>query len=433
MKRLFLSFLLLLLTLSLFPISYATPPLPISPACSPSLKGIIPLGENNLEVTHRKYELNLDSNTIKDTYLEGQAQVRETYEIYNPGDYQQIDFGLPFLSKYQYIPYEFSVKVNGEPIDTKLKFAWGEYYYDMYIENYQTTFSDYPFQNNLNGYLYQLVIPKLTSNNSLAKIDYIFYNVPINTIFLDAPQMTFERVRENDNIYKYRVEYHSEEVVSFFISEDLQVDTTANEYYDGKHLGQLEAITITKEPISLKDYIRRFHVDGKVSIYPDTYERLFYLYFDETLKYNYSLDWYFVDLAESYHLFSLEFSTLFLPKSKNTIEITYDIPIGVKLSRNSSKMTLNFVNEYNNRWGSISDTEIIITSTEPLLESNLDYEQIKNVYQILLDKDIHIRYVTFNNSKHKLVGCGLSYDIVSLTCFLGFMFTAALFTRRTKK
>ncbi|HHU80647.1 MAG TPA: hypothetical protein GXZ35_04870, partial [Acholeplasmataceae bacterium] len=154
MKRFFRLFTLVLLLLLQITIVYAMPPIRKPPYERNPFRGMIPLSENNLEVKSREYQIDLlnADNLVLDYNLERQAQVTLSYEIFNSGDLEQIDFCLPLFSKYNYLTNNFRVKVNDQEIPSRLAFSRWESTDDLTADQYkQMALSEYYFQNDVDG------------------------------------------------------------------------------------------------------------------------------------------------------------------------------------------------------------------------------------------------------------------------------------------
>lgn len=456
MKKIFL-----FLTLSFFliitsaAIIQATSPLPTPAASRTSFSGIIPLVDNSLEVISFKYEVDfLNSDLVVQKNIERSAQVKLHYEINNPDDVQNVKFVLPFLSRFPYIQNEISVKVNNNQIDTNLDFGFFnvEYLGDT-ITNYFEDFNkdeylnspakNYEFENDIDGFLYTLTNPKTKSDKYKAGTDIVFYDVPSDAIFIDGN--TVSLTKSNSRVVSGSKIYDSEEIAYFFVSKDIETDCITTEWEDQGNVfssnGELiEPATITKEPIKLSDYIKRFYLEKYDYPYKDAYEKCIYNITDNRLTDEYTMNWiglYFdiqYYMENTYHLFGIEFDAKFAANSKTTLEITYEIPVFCKYANRykESEMILDFISNPGKLWQVDSETEVKVITDERLKEATIEYQ--KEGYEYSFSIKDRTEFVVFTNSKYR--GCGSKGGCSSLifgnTIYFGLILITIIFVRRKR-
>lgn len=462
MKRAFMfSIMMLLLIFINATIVAATEPSPRPVAYTTTISSIIPLNENNLELTSKKININFLESDIIPVYknIERQAKVTMTYEFYNPGDSFNVNFTLPFISKFLYFPNEFKIKLNDNSIDSKLFFSNYFYMYNhfrLYYEN--NNFSDYlnefqkekydeimiknyQFKNDVDGYLYTLVNPKTKSEKFKANTEITFYNVPSNTKFIDHNFNLFE---ENSNITTIGRLYSSEQVEYFFVTEDLETECISSEMEVSGNgsIGHgiiLEPAKIYIEPIKLSDYIKRFYIADYDLAYASEFENYFHKKIDENFNRYSSIDLgliYNATISE-YQYFGLEFNIDFPAMSKTIIEISYDIPIICKFNNydSDSQMVLEFVENPGELWNDLPQTEVMIITDEKIVESSIAYEHNQNIYKLILNSGKDIERITLTNSLYVTTESsnGCRFLSISDIMYFGLIFITLYFFRRNKK
>ncbi len=181
-------------------------------------RGMIPLSENNLEVKSREYQIDLlnADNLVLDYNLERQAQVTLSYEIFNSGDLEQIDFCLPLFSKYNYLTNNFRVKVNDQEIPSRLAFSRWESTDDLTADQYkQMALSEYYFQNDVDG-----------------RVDFYVHNrFGIEVKGIEGNHNVYKELKENYR--RYQSVHHSKAQLNFVyvLAEEYIIDDVSNIFY----------------------------------------------------------------------------------------------------------------------------------------------------------------------------------------------------------
>ncbi|MGI6759506.1 MAG: hypothetical protein ACOX40_06975 [Bacilli bacterium] len=444
MKRFFRLFTLVLLLLLQITIVYAMPPIRKPPYERNPFRGMIPLSENNLEVKSREYQIDLlnADNLVLDYNLERQAQVTLSYEIFNSGDLEQIDFCLPLFSKYNYLTNNFRVKVNDQEIPSRLAFSRWESTDDLTADQYkQMALSEYYFQNDVDGYLYTMVAPKARTNRYSYRSELTFYDIPENTIIIDMPGYGCRLLDRTLELFDQGPRYEGEEVDYFFVSEDLEVKLDYKEFYRENYsyaeTGEIYTNQpITKEPMRLTDYLKRFHLDH-ITFYKDDVEVLLQKHLDEYLGLKFNFDLNHVSRREmltTYQTMALVFKVDFEPGTTTKVEVTYDVPISVLTfpKDRNTYLEFEFVNQYDSLWGNVSNAEVTIITDEKMSNSTLNYNEENNKYLFVLDTNKNIEVVTFINSEYRFSSCFLLSRSLPIWYYGLFVMIPLILYRRKK-
>lgn len=367
----------------------ATKPTPTAVVDKTTIPLIIPLAEHDLELKQSEIKIDLTTRNILNVNkkYEQQALITMTYNIYNPTTQKQIDFVLPFISKFNYLPYSLEIEVNNI-VNSQTLLVYDDYFfksnyisYTDYIENFNySNYKQYELKNDYDGYLYTITNLETKGTDYYAETSFTFSNYSDNAFFVDT------HPNSNAKIYK------SKEVDYFFITEDVNIKSRSLEYKkDGYNYTSegivLEKPTIKRSPIKLSQYFE-FIQFGKQhnGAYHNEYKSSFYKELDQLKDSNYIVNYISTStinykVLDKYQDFSYKFNIDFQANETSIVQISYLTPLYCK-TRN---FEIEVITNPHKKWNSSENIDVVVISDDKLDESSKPYVKKNNIYEF---KDI---------------------------------------------
>lgn len=426
MKRFFCFYMLLVILILGSTLVYATAPILTAPVRATPISGIIPLTENNLDVQKSTITLDLEnanSLNILNSNIERQAKLTYFYEIYNPNQEQNIEFSLPFLSRFLYLPNAAVVKINGVEVENKLMFSnyfdfdhdynLSDYLLNLDLEEYKNImYTHYEFKSDMDGYLYKVTNPKTRGKDYLAQTKITFSNIDDDTFITNKYSSYAPNV--NENFITLTHLSGSEESAYFFSSKDVEVQCITKEAIQGKNTVRitdelLESAKVTKSQITFSEFLNKYCIDDYNGAYKDVFIKNVYLNINEPKQ---ERDFVYIksayeDTLNDYQLFSINFAAKFSEKTSTTIEISFDIPLFCDYinSYKNSKMAFAFVANPSNLFTGVENLYAYFITKEKLLNYDGAIMKLEDGYRLSVNDPNKIIGMELFNSDFKKRGC----------------------------